>query len=212
MLPIKLPLNSTACTADQRLVLVPNEYCCVEAGVTDPTVLDPATLKSVPTNSFLAMPTPPLILTAPVPILALSVVPCTIKFALVCIEPATSNASAGDNVLIPTFSVESILITFFCTPKLLTLKSIGAPDVKLVTTPDVPCTSNVTIASCPTCIPELLLIVNFCDDVLATSLLKKLLAATLAPDTTKFSAFSLVPRYFATPSLPIFADDKFKPG
>ena len=46
-------------------------------------MVDPATLKSVPTNSFLAMPTPPLILTAPVPILELSVVPCTIKFALV---------------------------------------------------------------------------------------------------------------------------------
>ena len=83
MLPIKLPLNSTACTADQRLSLVPKEYCCVAIGVIAPTVLDPATLKSVPTNNFFAIPTPPLILTAPVPILALSVVPCTIKFALV---------------------------------------------------------------------------------------------------------------------------------
>ena len=62
--------------------LVPKEYCCVAIGVTAPTMLDPATFKSVPTNNFLAIPTPPLILTAPVPILALSVVPCTIKFVL----------------------------------------------------------------------------------------------------------------------------------
>ena len=113
MLPTKLPLNSTACTCDQRLSLVPKEYVCVADGLTAPTVLDPAIFKSVPTNNFLAIPTPPLIFTEPVPILALSVVPCTIKFALVCIDPATSNASAGDSVLIPTFSVESILITFF---------------------------------------------------------------------------------------------------
>ena len=58
----------------------------------------------------------------------------------------------------------------------------------------------------------MLLIVNFCEDVLATSLLKKLLAATLAPDTTKFSAFSLVPKYFPIPSPPTFAEDKFNPG
>ena len=95
---------------------------------------------------------------------------------------------------------------------MFTLKSIGAPDVRFVTTPEVPCTSKVTIASCPTCKPELLLIVNFCDDVLATSDLKKLVDATLAPATTKFSAFSLVPKYFPMPSPPIFEFDKFNPG
>ena len=30
ILRIIFPLNSTACTADQRLSLVPNEYCCVD--------------------------------------------------------------------------------------------------------------------------------------------------------------------------------------
>ena len=34
------------------------EYVCV-AMDTAPTVLDPATFKSVPTNNFLAIPTPP---------------------------------------------------------------------------------------------------------------------------------------------------------
>lgn len=75
MLPIKFPLNSTAFTDAHRFSELPSEYVCVAAGKIDPVVLLPATFKSVPTNSFLAIPTPPLILTAPVPILALSVVP-----------------------------------------------------------------------------------------------------------------------------------------
>ena len=48
--------------------------------------------------------------------------------------------------------------------------------------------------------------------ILATSDLKKLLGATLAPATTKFSAFSLVPKYFPIPSPPILLFDKFNPG
>ena len=69
----------------------PKLNVCVALGSIEPVVLVPAMFAVPPTKSFLPIPTPPEILTAPVPILVLSVVPCTIKLLLACIDPATSN-------------------------------------------------------------------------------------------------------------------------
>ena len=81
------------------------------------------------------MPTPPIVVIAPVPTLLESVELSTIIFPLdesnpvVLKFPKTSNASVGAVVFIPTFCVASILITVRLTPLSLTLKSILDPAV-----------------------------------------------------------------------------------
>ena len=74
-LPTMSPLNCTACTVCQRLSDEPRLNVCVALGSMEPVELVPAILTSPPTQSFLAIPTPPDIFTDPVPMLVLSVVP-----------------------------------------------------------------------------------------------------------------------------------------
>ena len=99
------------------------------------TVRFPPTDAFSPTVKLFEIPIPPTVVIAPVPTLVESVVLSTIIFPelasapVVLIFPDTSNASVGAVVLIPTFCVESTLITVRLTPLSFTFISMFDPAV-----------------------------------------------------------------------------------
>ena len=78
------------------LSVVPETTTLPETALLPVTILFPETLMLAPTNMDLAMPTPPDTNNAPVEVLALSVVPETIVWALKVLAPETVCAPAKD--------------------------------------------------------------------------------------------------------------------
>ena len=101
----------------------------VSGNTVSPNVVVPPTSKLFPILALFAIPIPPVVVIAPVPVLTASAIPLITRLFDTIALPVTSNASAGDKLLIPTFCVESILNTGCKFPALLTLKSMFAPDV-----------------------------------------------------------------------------------
>ena len=103
----------------------------VSGKIVPPNVVVPPTSKLFPILALLAIPIPPVVTIAPVPVFTASAIPLITKLFEIIALPVTSNASAGERLLIPTFCVESILSTGCKSPALLTRKSMFAPDVLL---------------------------------------------------------------------------------
>ena len=192
-LPVRLPTKFCAYTFNHCSFCVPKFLVVVALGTIFPVVVNPATLASLPTNNLLAIPTPPFVIKLPVLIVVASVVPSTSIELETCMLPVTSNAWSGDKLFIPTFEVESILITVSVVPLLFTLISMFDPEVWWLIIPACPSTPTVIKLEAPTVIPPLFFTVigyKLCDNA---SLRIKFVAGIVSFPITSASAFSATP-------------------